>query len=472
MSMTRFIKYLAFALVMVLLISFTACTVNHDNKETGGQDNVSGHMDLSNNENSSGAGGNAGGEGSEPTGRAEGNGSGLTGIPSDGENKSGNKTADTGNPKSTDENSEPDGIIKITREEAGLETIPSLDFSKFKLNPSIQRLLEDPPSYSDEDYRNGLVYRDFLIISERFGGSIIQNIGIGDGISNVMEILGEPSCIIGNTMFYKTEGYYLGFKGEKEVEQAIISQRPGKYPADILKTLIISINRSDFNGISELIQSNDEISDFFDYNGHIHGGGWYAVSDNGIFIEEFTEKAIVVYNNFEGELFRIQEDLHNYGIVYENIDYLMDRMVSELDYYIWLNEKFDKEGIVSPGGKYNSLYIWNYSESYYFIIRAMDTGKTDLYISLPAIGDYYWLNDRYILYSDFFSFAPVIVDVETCETINLLETAELIDEEPGLRPFEIKSCKDGQIIIYNPDKDKEYLISYSFDPDGRVLLNR
>jgi len=468
--MNKFMKRVAIFSVIFLLISFSACGGKDIDEKTGGQDNVPSNTDFSEPTDDRENSGHTGGEG-ETAGKTEGDeGAEITGSPASGENEPVKEPADTDEPESTKESIIPGGITRITREEAGLTTIPSLDFSGYKLNGTIQRLLENPTSYSDEDYQKGLVYDNFLVVSERFREDIIRNIGIGDGISEVFEILGLPSCIIGDTMFYKTGEYYLGFKGEKTVEQAVLSPKPGVYPSDILKIIAICINRPDYYGITTLLDENSEISEFFEYNGHIHGGGWYAFSNNGVYYEEYNKNAVVVYNNFEGELYKLQEDLYNYRIVYKDVDFLMERMVSELDGYIGLNKAFEEEGIVSPGGKYNSLYVWNYSESYYFIIRTMDASSTDKYVSLAATGEYYWLSDRYILYTDFFTLAPVLFDVETYETINLLDMTELIYDDFGYYSIEIKSHEDGKIIIYYSDGDKEYRINYSFDPDGKIIL--
>lgn len=470
-------KYTAFILSIVLLISFTACSSNTIDRDNDSQHNNSVHIDESKetynltneylkNENKS----------EQERGECINNTENIGDIemaekPDNEEDESEKSTVGSDGTEFSEENLLPDEINSITRNEAGLTTISNLDFDGFVLNPSIQRLIVKPGSYSDEDYKNGLVYDKFLIISERFCENIIQDIKIGDNISKVTEQLGEPSCIIGNTMFFKTKEYYLGIKGDERVELAVFSKKPAQYADDILKTIVINANNSNFHSIPDLLSENIELSDFFDHSGHIHGGGWYAFSNNGICIEEFTDNTITVYNNFEGDLYKLQEGLHKYQIIYRNIDYMMDQMVSALNGYFWTSDIFGRQGKVSPGGKYNSVYLWNYSESYYFIIRAIDNSTPDKYIALPATGDYYWLNDRYILYSDFFSFAPYVVDVETYETINLLEQTELFNvDEYGFYFFEIKSYKDGKIVVYQKDKSKEYQIYYDFDSNGKIRL--
>ncbi|HZK27562.1 MAG TPA: hypothetical protein VFD00_08505, partial [Thermoclostridium sp.] len=271
-------------------------------------------------------------------------------------------------------------IIKIMREEAGLSTIPYLNFDKFEMNPRVLFLLENSTSYTNDDYSNGLVYDDiFLIVSQRFDGCIIEDIAIGDEVSKVSQILGEPNYITGGTVVYKTKNYYLSFLGVERIEQAILSPVPKPYTEDILKKLVVNINKREFDSIAELLIENSELSEFFDYNGHIHGGGWYGHSMNGIYVEQFVENSITIYNNFEGDLYMSQEDVYKYGIVYQNTDCIVDRMLSALNGYSRTNEAFEQEGVVSPNGKYSSLYRWNYSQSYYFIIRAMDYSYPDVY---------------------------------------------------------------------------------------------
>ncbi|NLX77918.1 MAG: hypothetical protein GXZ01_11235 [Clostridiaceae bacterium] len=466
--MTKLKKYMILVLPVILLLSFPACKFKNKDKKAGGQDRNPVHTEDYNDTNAPVTEPLKDGNDSEPD-------DGRTG-PEQGEvsdTGSGNDTVSTG------DNSLPEGgIIRITREEAGLSTIPTFDFSDFSLNPSMQRILENPETYTDEDYRNGLVGewsydRLFvLIITERFSESIIQDISIGDNIAKVTEKLGEPGCFIDNTLFYKTNEYYLGFRGEKQVEQAVIAQKPGPYPADILKTIIENYNAI-FDFDYESNTKTEQIHEFLGPVGHIHGGGWHTESMNGIFIESFGGDEITVYNNFEGELYDIRGDMYEFGIRYVDTDCIMDNMLFGLGSYISLNRRFEEDGIMSPGGKYNSLYVWNYSQSYYFIIRAMDNSTPDKYIGVAATGEYFWLNDRYILYSDFYSDAPCILDVETGETVSILEETGLFDfggDYYRSYMFEILSSKDGIILVYYGEEDIAYRIDYSFSPDGEILL--
>lgn len=472
--MGKFLKYTIIILAVLIIFSFTACG-NRQVEENDKDNNVPVNTDFSessNDESNPESEDNFNNENIESASETDSEGNPeLTGIPVDGEIGFGQTPADTdktGRAEETDETDELNkteekpaagGIIEITREEAGLSTIPTLDFSEFDLNPCIQRLIKNPKSYSNEDYRLGLVYDEFIIVSERFSGNIIEDIKIGDKTEKVKEILGEPSSIMGDILFYKSTDYYIGFKGTDRIEQAVLGPKPEQYPGDILK-IIMENCETIFYFSGEGYETDPEVrklNGFFEFIGHIHGGGWYAYSLNGIYIEEFEGNCITVYNNFEGDLYRPEEDMYQFGTCFVDIDYTMDRMQSELNCYISLNNDFEEDGILSPGGKYISLYVWNHSESYYFIIRTMDNSTPDKYFFVPSFGDYYWLNDRYILYIDFFNDSPCILDIENDENI----VAELVDIDGSA--LEIKSCKEGEIVILNNNENKEYRIYYTFD---------
>ena len=162
--------------------------------------------------------------------------------------------------------------------------------------------------------------------------------------------------------------------------------------------------------------------------------------------------------------------MYEFGIRYVDTDCIMDNMLFGLGSYISLNRRFEEDGIMSPGGKYNSLYVWNYSQSYYFIIRAMDNSTPDKYIGVAATGEYFWLNDRYILYSDFILML-LILDVETGETVSILEETGLFDfgGDYYRHMFEILSSKDNNTGILR-GRRHSISIDYSFSPDGEILL--
>ena len=346
------------------------------------------------------------------------------------------------------------------------------------MNFSIQSLLERPYVYSDKDYKSGLVYDEniygeFIITAEWFDDYIIGEIKTGDSLSELTAELGEPSCIIENTLFYKTTDYYLGFYGNERVEHAIIAKKPEPYPSDILKTIIKNFSKL-FYYDSESDPEVSQIYDFLEWLGYVYGSGsMYGYSNSGITMEAYIEDGITVYNNFEGELYDIRGDIYNFEISYVDTDFMMDGMLSALKDYILTNSEFEEYGVASPGGKYNSLYVWNNSQSQYFIIRALDNSIPDQYIFLSLAGEYYWLNDRYILYQDYYNLAPLIFDVETYDEINILEKTGLFEFEGdyyGSYIFEITGFQNGRIIIYCEDEDRFYPIDYSFGQNGEILL--
>lgn len=359
----------------------------------------------------------------------------------------------------------------ISREQAGLSTIPAKDISRLAINSRIDAILKGE-KYLDIDYTSGIVHDWYgLILNERFTKDIIGGIGVGSDIAEVIDILGEPSSKEGDYIFYKTNKLYIAFKGVEKVETAIISNIPKKYDKDILKKLLSELTKEDSLDLYSLLHDNKEIGEFFDGNGHIHGGGWYADSNNGVAVEDFDGLSITVYNNFEGNLYNTQ-DL----ITYEDKDFMFEGLKIELDGYYWDNEQFAEEGILSPSGKYSSIYRWLTSDSHHFIIRTMNNSKSDFYIGVPAL-DYKWINDDYILYLNSYSTLPFAIkvtdNVHGRSSINIFYETGLIKSEDSTEGFdtnylEIVSIEENEILIRDKNSDKQYLFRYEVDTDGKI----
>lgn len=370
-------------------------------------------------------------------------------------------------------------LNELSRSQSGLDSIPLLDFSKFTFNNRISDILTDSNIYKDEDYKNGLVKEsdtDSILISERFSENIISGIKIGTDIGLLKSILGNPSFSFNNFLFYKTSQYYLGFKGKEMVEQAIIRNNPLKYRPQILEVILNELNRKDYSDLQSSINSNSEIANFFESNGHIEGGGWYANSYNGITIQEFPDdNNVTVYNNFEGDLYNYGNQKSNYKIVIKNEDYIVDLLSQEIDSYITINNKFDSEGTLSPSGKLKSIYDWVYALSQYFTIRTLDNSKPDFQI--PATSkEYKWINDDYILYIHAFYNIPYIVKVyNSCDDPNnvFYKLGITKEEYPSSIDYDLKIqdvSKDSIILEDNRTK-KTYTIKYNFSKDGLINLS-
>jgi hypothetical protein len=160
-------------------------------------------------------------------------------------------------------------IIKlksITRKDAKLSTIPALDFSRFALNTQISNLTNNVTQYNDKDFSTGIVkdtyFGDMYIITERYKLNIIQDIKIGTPIKYVKTILGNPS--FNNTSFivYKTKQYYLGFKGNEKIEQAMVIKKPKPYNPEILKTILLALNKGIYPTDDKVISNFIDVTHF------------------------------------------------------------------------------------------------------------------------------------------------------------------------------------------------------------------
>jgi hypothetical protein len=321
----------------------------------------------------------------------------------------------------------------------------------------------------DSDYASGIVQEySGLVISERFTQEIIGNIKIGSSINDVVGLLGEPSAKEGDYLFYKTNKAYIAFKGTDKVETSILAPIPKSYDKEILNKLLSVFGTKDAKDLLSVLQEDNNINEFFEVNGHIHGGGWYADSDNGISVDDFDEFTITVYNNFEGNLYKPNDIL-----IYENKDYMFEKLRRGLEGYYIINEEFKDAGVLSPNGKYNSIYEWNTSDSHYFIIRTMDYSRPDFPIGAPA-GEYKWINDDYLLYLDAYSTLPFAIraseDSES-QAINIFYATGLIKtndstEGMGINDIEIADIKDNMIQLKDKENGKEYQFQYTVRADG------
>jgi hypothetical protein len=127
-------------------------------------------------------------------------------------------------------------LIRISRQEAGLDIIPAVNFNKFELNDRIHEILLEGKPYSHSDMKNGIIAPYF--ITERFKQPIIDRISIGTSIDEVINILGTPALQTDYIVAYKTSGYYISFYGNEYVELVNFAINPAAHQQDILKPLL------------------------------------------------------------------------------------------------------------------------------------------------------------------------------------------------------------------------------------------
>lgn len=370
--------------------------------------------------------------------------------------------------------SSPADIIAIDRNQAGLSTIVPLDFTKFSINKRLKELLADPESYKNNDYKNGIVIGEEVLVTERYKGNIINDIRIGSSVDYVKKVLGEPNVIADEGfIFYKTKDFYIGFMAYSKVEYAILFNRSIRNNKDILKRIIRELDAK--NDLGEMIHNNDKMADIFEENGHINGGGWYANLYSGIQIYQFNdENSITIYNNFEDDLYRANN--FKYDIKFVDSDYQVKNAISSIQVYIDNNYEFETLGVLSPSGKLKCTYYWGYSMSYYFTIRTLDNSKPDFRVPVPA-HDFKWLTDNYILYLNAWTSAPCIVKVsdnsEPDEHVNVMYKLGVFDKDDDFQDtsfqYSIKGINGNTINLYDSESNKEYNVVYSIGNNGIEL---
>lgn len=368
----------------------------------------------------------------------------------------------------------PTDIIAINRKQAGLSTVVPLNFTKININKRLKELLADPKSYKNSDYKNGIVMGQKVLVSERYKGSIIDDIKIGTGIDYVKKVLGEPNVAADEGfVFYKTKEFYIGFKGNSKVEYAILANRSIPNNKDILELIIKELDAK--NDLVGMIENNNQMADFFDENGHINGGGWYANSYSGMEVVQFNGNTITIYNNFEGDLFRANN--LEYDIKFIDSDYQVNNAISCIQGYIADNDEFAKSGVLSPSGKLKCTYFWGYSMCYYFKIRTLDNSTPDFRVPVP-VSDFKWLTDDYILYLNTWTSAPYIVKVSDnmdvpLEDVNIMHRLGVFGKDDYFQDFSfqfsIKSINGNTINLYDSESNKEYHVVYSIGKNGIEL---
>ena len=93
-----------------------------------------------------------------------------------------------------------------------------------------------------------------------------------------------------------------------------------------------------------------------------------------------------------------------------NEDKNVSEMNSTLQTIKYYEKRFEEEGKLSLGGSYKAIYEWVNSSDYYFIIRKMDYSQPDFKIIAPA-GDYKWISDTEISYTDIFTQETNVIDI-------------------------------------------------------------
>jgi len=339
-------------------------------------------------------------------------------------------------------------FTEISREEAGLSEWAEIASEGVQLNPRLKKLLASPSSYGPADFQSGILRQgNVFLLDDEFKVEIGQAIRIGTNRAEVQERLGTPTCRGEDTLFYKTDSFYLGFKGSERVEKVLLAPKPQvRFPPQFLARLFTALSEKRNLHLEEFMQQHPEWRELFPAQSHIHGGGWHSSSPSGIAILELNDNTIEVNNNFPGEIVK------SYGGVYEirfsDKDAVVEEMAQVLRDYEQLNVLFREEGKYSPSRKRIAVHERHNSDVHYFTIRSVDRTTPDFRIDVD-IHDYVWLTDNYILVLDFPRLNPFVVKVapqagET-ELIDVLSRIGVSSEVTG--EYELGPVTSGRFTI-------------------------
>lgn len=361
----------------------------------------------------------------------------------------------------------PAGISALTLGQAKLHPAASVDLSSHSIDARISELLAKPTAYSDGDYAAGLVQDEQqIIVSERRKAAFIGTLRIGDSMDAALQLLGKPSFRNGDISFYKTSSYYLGIQGTKTIERAVFCKTPSLADKDLLLKLLRLLGSNP--NLAGVLDKNPSLQKSFETSGHIHGGGWYAWANAGLEAVDFDTREITVYNNYAGNLYQTAST-QSYKVLFVDEDRTGNRMKQSLTEYTALNNRFPKEGKLSPSGKYSALYDWIYSELQYFTIRTSDHSRADRIIN-ASVSHYEWLTDQYILYTQAFFSGVYIQPVGSKgDPVDVLSAVGI---KPGDDMEESEIVSVGKSSFQIKYLGKNITIGYQIDAKGKIKLSK
>lgn len=356
--------------------------------------------------------------------------------------------------------------VPVTRAEAGLRSIPYLAADALGLDKRLGELAAQPDSYTDDDFRAGVIRDgDAFIAGATYKGAIAGSVRIGSSLAQATEALGQPSWQRDEMLFYKTGRFYLGIRGVKTVEEAVIAATPAvSYQPSLLAEVLNDLHAKPDEGLDSLLNQSSEPQWAFAFNdvSFINGGGWMARSQAGLVLIEFDTRYMEVYNNYDGELYRPAEG-SAYTVKFEDSDSVAERLEDVLSGYREVNEEFATNAKYAPGGTRASIYEWFYSMLQYFTVRTTDGSKPDYRIP-RMVFDYTWLTDDYILYTTFADQNPMVLDVrpgqQDNDDVNVLQAAGIDGANIG---YDIDRVEKGKIRLKSADND---VLTISFQEDG------
>jgi hypothetical protein len=345
-----------------------------------------------------------------------------------------------------------------------------------------------------------------LVYNNNYSKNIIDGINMKTSLKQIEEKFGFPNyknAAVG-LRGYKCERFYLFFYGKEKLEEVVIYPII-KYDKAVLKKAIKSYN--DTKNSDDFIENLWKDYDYMEGESALE---FYCYDSRGIMVERDVASnnlKLIIYGNYVGDItpnislpcnrskikkledelknqnsnLSIKQDINNNDnscAIYLLLD--QDSIVNcELDRIKEKNilkEKIVEQGELSPKG--DKILINIFSMYTGNRISIYDKNNNKMLLERWGINQYYWLNNRYIVYDQFNNYN----DKNKRSGIFIYDT--LYDEEIAVdivdtnsnefedRRYSLISSDNYKIIYsYENDKEQEFIVKYLFNENGDLVLN-
>lgn len=312
---------------------------------------------------------------------------------------------------------------------------------------------------------------DMLHIQKQQPTPVIGDYQIGESIDKLIQEFGMPHYTDAelNLIGYRFSDFYFVVEMEDTKSKQIT----------ILKTPETSSSQHELlNWFRELPE--DSTKDFvnalyerepsFFYNDTFAAfGGWIMYGSGINFLVDYYQ-LVEVWGNYEGDIYF---DKPGFEYRFYTEDFFFTQISN---YYRFWQEFLVQEGVDSPNGRFTALPKNAYRpiNGDWVLLRCNDGSEPDRSFStLHLQYDLYWASDRYLLLEVYLN-TPIIYDMKTGKVEQIHTAANLTGEylAAGYKyeiAYSIK-MSDNQLIWYD-ENDNQFLISYTFDPDGTIQFS-
>jgi hypothetical protein len=346
-----------------------------------------------------------------------------------------------------------------------------------------------------------------LVYNNNYSKNIIDGINMKTSLKQIEEKFGFPNyknAAVG-LRGYKCERFYLFFYGKEKLEEVVIYPII-KYDKAVLKKAIKSYN--DTKNSDDFIENLWKDYDYLEGESALE---FYCYDSRGIMVERDVTSnnnlKLIIYGNYVGDITQnislpcnrseikkledelknqnsnlsIKQDINNNDnscAIYLLLDQdsIVNCELERIKEKNILKEKIVEQGELSPKG--DKILINIFSMYTGNRISIYDKNNNKMLLERWGINQYYWLNNRYIVYDQFNNYN----DKNKRSGIFIYDT--LYDEEIAVdivdtnsnefedRRYSLISSDNYKIIYsYENDKEQEFIVKYLFNENGDLVLN-